>query len=135
MLCTLKTQRKLEWTLRPAIQVAIKRREAVLWGVDRGVRGLYGEAKMIVVAALVEVHSDPQMGQNGRGPVQDQPKKRSRLPTVIWAYPKWPSTLEHAISKSILIFMLKFERTGPGGHPNFTALALLSLEQQDARPG
>ena len=90
---------------------------------------------MIVVAALVEVHSDPQMGQNGRGPVQDQPKKRSRLPTVIWAYPKWPSTLEHAISKSILIFMLKFERTGPGGHPNFTALALLSLEQQDARPG
>ena len=73
MLCTLKTQRKLEWALRPAIQVAIKRREAVLWGVDRGVRVLYGEAKMIVVAAFVEVHSDPQMGQNGRGPVQDQP--------------------------------------------------------------
>ena len=88
---------------------------------------------MIVVAALVEVHSDPQMGQSGRGPDQDQPKKRSRLPTVIWAYPKCTSTLEHAISKSILIFMLKFERTGPGGHPNFTAPPLLSLEQQDSR--
>ena len=90
---------------------------------------------MIVVAALVEVHSDPQMGQNGRGPVQDQPKKRSRLPTVIWAYPKCTSTLEHAISKSILIFMLKFERNGPEGHPNFTAPSLLSLEQQHGRPG
>ena len=29
--------------------------------------------------------------------------------------------------------MLKFERTGPGGHPNFTAPSLLSLEQQDSR--
>ena len=31
--------------------------------------------------------------------------------------------------------MLKFERTGPGGHPNSTAPPLLSSEQQDSRPG
>ena len=107
----------------------------MLWSVNRGVRGLYVATKMIVVAALVEVHSDPQMCQNGRGPDQDQPKKRSRLPTVIWAYPKWPSTLEHHISKWILIFMLICGRTGLRSDLNFTALALLSLEQQDARPG
>ena len=78
-------------------------------------------------------HSDPQMGQNSRRRDQKQPKKRACLLTVILANPKWASTLEHAISKSILIFMLKFERTGPGGHPNFTAPPLLSSEQQDSR--
>ena len=135
MLCTLKTQRKLQWTLRPAIQVAIKRREAVLWGVDRGVRGLYVAAKVALESISMLGHSDPQMGQNSRRRDQKQPKKRACLLTVILANPKWALNLQHHISNLILIFMLKFERTGPGGHPNFTALALLSLEQQDARPG
>ena len=78
-------------------------------------------------------HSDPQMGQNSRRRDQKQPKKRACLLTVILANPKWALTLQHHISKSILIFMLKFERTGPGGHPNFTAPPLLSSEQQDSR--
>ena len=79
-------------TLRPAIQVAIKRREAVLWGVDRGVRGLYAEAKVAVESIPMLGHSDPPVGVNSRRRVQEQPKKRTCLLTAISASPKWALT-------------------------------------------
>ena len=43
--------------------------------IDRGVRGLYVDAKVAVESIPMLGHSDPEMGVSSRRRVQEQPKK------------------------------------------------------------
>ena len=75
----LHRRRKWHSTSRPQIHGRDQKTEAVLWGVDRGVRGLYDGANRAVRGILVKVPFSFEMGQSGTETEQKGGRGRRRL--------------------------------------------------------
>ena len=74
----LNRKRKWHCTPRPGNPGRDQKTEAVLWGIDRGVRGIYVQAKMMVVAIFAEVQSGAEWGQKGTKADQNQTRNRKQ---------------------------------------------------------
>ena len=74
----LNRKRKLHCTSRPVYPGRDQKTGAVLWGVDRGVRGLYFAANRAVRGILVKVQSGAEWGQKGTKADQNQTRNRKQ---------------------------------------------------------